>query len=305
MKWQKKGLIYCPDGSSSWAKHSALQPTPFVLNDEIIRIYAGFRDDNGVGRVGFVDVDACNPSKIIQISSLPVLDVGIPGTFDENGVIPTYVIKYKDRIYLYYAGYQLGQIVKFYVFAGLAVSDDNGNRFERISAAPILDRTDGELFFRVIHCVMPNEHNWNVWYGSGDSFVTENGRVVPSYNIKHIFSTEIDKFHGKGQVCIDYKSSDEYRVGRPCVIKTQGIYLMFYATQMKGVGYRMGYAQSVDALHWERMDEKIGITVSGSGWDSQMISYPAVINVHNRVYMFYNGNDMGKTGFGYAVLETW
>ena len=36
-----------------------------------------------------------------------------------------------------------------------------------------------------------------------------------------------------------------------------------------------------------------------------MLCYPALVNYGDRVYMFYNGNDYGKTGFGYAELVEW
>ena len=54
-----------------------------------------------------------------------------------------------------------------------------------------------------------------------------------------------------------------------------------------------------------RKDEEIGIDVSESGWDSQMQAYPAVLRCRDRVYLFYNGNDYGRDGFGYAILESW
>ena len=34
-----------------------------------------------------------------------------------------------------------------------------------------------------------------------------------------------------------------------------------------------------------------------------MISYPSIIKYEDNVYMFYNGNNYGYDGFGYAVLE--
>ena len=79
MKWVKKGLVYGPNGESSWAKHSALTPTPILVDEETIRVYAGFRDEDGVSRIGFVDVEAGNPSIIKKISENPVLDTGIAG----------------------------------------------------------------------------------------------------------------------------------------------------------------------------------------------------------------------------------
>lgn len=34
-----------------------------------------------------MDVDANNPSRILEVSERPVLDIGTPGSFDENGVV--------------------------------------------------------------------------------------------------------------------------------------------------------------------------------------------------------------------------
>ena len=31
MKWEKKGLIYCPRGDSDWMDNSVLTPQPFLL----------------------------------------------------------------------------------------------------------------------------------------------------------------------------------------------------------------------------------------------------------------------------------
>ena len=68
MKWKKKGLIYQPPKDNSWRDNSALTPTAFLLDENIIRVYASFRDTQGIGRIGYVDVDANNPNNIIKIS---------------------------------------------------------------------------------------------------------------------------------------------------------------------------------------------------------------------------------------------
>src|SRR5205814_305592 len=63
MKWKKHGLIFNVDGRSTWHRHSALQPTPLLLKEETIRVFAGFRDEKGASRVGFVDLQASDPTK--------------------------------------------------------------------------------------------------------------------------------------------------------------------------------------------------------------------------------------------------
>jgi len=305
MKWIKKGLIYCPDGKYSWAQHTALQPTPDFISDDVIRVYVGFRDENGVSRVGFIDVDAKNPSVVLKVSEKPVLDIGVPGTFDDNGVVPCAVIEREDKLYLYYAGYQLGHRVRFLAFGGLAISGDGRNSFVRYSKVPILDRTEDELLFRVVHSIMFEDGMWKTWYGGGSEFIEGNIKTLPVYDIRYIESKDGINFGKKGKVCLGTRGGDEYRVGRSYVIKDGKIYRMFYATATESKGFRLGYAESRDGINWIRKDKEIGMDVSESGWDSQMISYPSVVEYRNKVYMFYNGNDMGKTGFGYAILEEW
>ena len=51
------------------------------------------------------------------------------------------------------------------------------------------------------------------------------------------------------------------------------------------------------------MDEQVGINVSESGWDSEMIQYPYVFNHKANKYMVYNGNGYGENGAGLAILE--
>jgi predicted GH43/DUF377 family glycosyl hydrolase len=302
MKWIKKGLIYGPDGKSTWAKNSALQPTPILINEEIIRVYVGFRDDNGVSRIGFVDLNPENPSEVLKISKKPVLDIGCSGTFDENGVVPCAIIERDNKLYLYYAGYQLGQKVRFYGFSGLAISTDGGKSFKRFSKVPVMDRTDEELLFRAIHSIFYDNGIWKVWYGGGSKFVDGKNKSLPVYDIRYTESDDGLNFKKKGKICINIEGN-EHRVGRPYVIKDKNIYKMYYGFGTESTIYRLGYAESRDGINWQRMDEKIGLTVSDSGWDSHMMAYPSLFRYRNSIYLFYNGNNYGYDGFGYAVLE--
>lgn len=77
---------------------------------------------------------------------------------------------------------------------------------------------------------------------------------------------------------------------------------MFYSVRYVDKLYRLGYAESKDGVNWIRKDNEIGIDVSADGWDSEMICYPAVVKTNNKTFLFYNGNNNGASGFGYAEL---
>lgn len=77
---------------------------------------------------------------------------------------------------------------------------------------------------------------------------------------------------------------------------------MHYTKGTLSGDYHAGYAESPDGKAWVRMDRKLGLSLSPEGWDSRHLAYPAVIRTRYGTYLFYNGNDMGRDGFGCAVL---
>ncbi len=304
MKWEKKGLIYCPDGSIDWMNNSVLTPEPFLLNEEVIRVYASFRDIEGVGRIGYLDLDAKNPKNILKISSKPVLDIGTPGCFDDNGIILGDVIRVKDKIYMYYVAFQKPQKVKFLAFSGLAVSSDNGETFQRIQKTPVLDRSDEGIFGRCIHTVIydDKEEKFKVWYAVIHDWTYINNIPYPTYYIKYIESSDGIRFDSKGRTCVCC-NPEEYRIGRPKVrLLNDGRFEMRYTFDTRKKEYRSGYAESVDNINWIRKDELAGLSTSPNGFDDEMACYPVIQETKYGTYMFYDGNGMGKTGFGYAEL---
>jgi hypothetical protein len=303
MEWRKLGLVYGPDGTLSWAKHSALQPTPIVLGDKI-RVFCGFRDDDGVSRVGYVDVASDDPTRVLRVSSEPVLGTGDFGTFDNHGVVPCAVLKRDGEIYLYYAGYLRGDKVRFQVFGGLATSKDDGETFARYSQIPIVDRTPEEPLFRVIHSIFWENGKWRTWYGAGKEFIQGKRKSLPVYNIRYMESDDGLNFPRIGSLAVD-NLLGEHRVGRPYVIKHDSRYMMFFGRGEEEEPYRLAYADSEDGYTWTRYNDITGLSLSEKGWDAEMMAYPSVITTGTGTYMFYNGNNYGHEGFGCAKLVSW
>jgi hypothetical protein len=84
MTFKRGGLIFNLEGVFDWAESYALQPTPFPTK-EGIKVYCGFRDIDGVSRIGYVLLDKDDPCKILRYSKRSVLDIGEDGHFDDNG----------------------------------------------------------------------------------------------------------------------------------------------------------------------------------------------------------------------------
>ncbi|TWG86428.1 hypothetical protein L602_002000000330 [Cupriavidus gilardii J11] len=299
--WKKLGLAYDAKahGHQDWRKNSALTPTPFRLNDGTIRVYAGFRDDAGVSRIGFVDVDADNPTRVLRVSERPALDIGRDGCFDDNGVILGDVVAHADGIYMFYVGFQLVAKAKFLAFTGLALSTDGGETFQRISEAPIIDRTRGQNTIGAVHSAHFDNGVWKLWFARGDDWEIINGRPYPQYHIRYVEARDLLDITRRSEACL-MPIAPEYRIGRPRVYRIDGRYVMYCTKGTTGGEYFPTVAYSADGVHWERHDDELGIGLGPEEWDARVLCYPALIQHGDRILMFYNGNDMGVDGFGVA-----
>ena len=302
MKWEKKGMIYCPNGEHEWEINTFMTPHAMKIEPGVIRIWGGVRDKDGVSRIKYIDVDELNPNKILDIGQKPALDIGEPGCFDDNGVILGDIIKVNELLYLYYVGFQHVQKVKFHAFSGLAISKDLGKSFQRYSQVPIMDRSDRGRFGRCIHTILKEEVYFRCYYAVINDWKIINNIAYPVYNIWHTKSEDGIHFANEDTcLCIDVQGQ-EYRIGRPKVYKTSSGYEMYYTSDLISKEYIVGYATSTDGEKWIREDKKAGLVKSFAGWDSEMACYPVKLATEEAQYLFYNGNGMGRTGVGYARL---
>jgi hypothetical protein len=307
MRWEKMGLVYGPDGSLPWAKSHAMIPTPIALNPDVVRVFITCCDAQGISRPGYVDISSDNPLKVLRISQAPLLDVGQPGTFDENGVLACSIVKLTDRrIFMYYAGFELGTKIRYRLLTGLAISENNGETFERYSATPILERSPDELFFRGGPCCLFEEGRFRLWYVAGRTWTNIDEKAMPVYEVRYSESTDGIHWPSKGHKQIEISNTDEHGFGRPYVSKTRdGSYNMHYSVRRRSLGaYRLGYAISPDGQNWQRLDKQLNLDVSPSGFDSEAIMYAAPFEMGGETYLFYNGNNFGSQGFAVARLVT-
>ncbi|MGR9036839.1 MAG: hypothetical protein ACU83O_09660 [Gammaproteobacteria bacterium] len=305
MKWRKLGRVYVPDGSVWWAKSHAMIPTPELTDNGRIRVYISMCDAQGRARPGYVDVDENDPTTVLDVSGEPLIDLGEPGTFDDNGAAVTSVLTPpQGGRYMYYVGFEIPANIRYRLFTGLAVQKPKQEEFARHSRAPVLDRTNAELYFRCGPYVKFENDQFHMWYVAGSEWVEVEGKQVPHYDIRYARSRDGTDWPDEGKILIKVSGDNEHGFGRPFVIAGDQGWRMFYSVRsVSRRAYKLGYAESSDGMNWIRKDGEIGLDVSEEGWDSQAVCYAAVVELKGREYMFYNGNGFGETGFGVAVRE--
>jgi hypothetical protein len=300
MAWVKTGVVVPSPPPVPWAVSHAM--VPFVeRDDDGLWLYFSSRDGEGRSVTGRARFDPDAVPRSLRCERRPVLGPGSLGAFDDSGAMGSCIVERGGIKYLYYIGWSRGVSVPFYTFIGCAVSTDGGTTFARASNAPIVGRDRHDAFLTTSPWVLVEDGLWRMWYASGTGWQSTGGRPRHSYHIRYAESDDGILWRRDGHVCIDYGDDDEYAIARPCVVRTNDGYQMWYAR--RGTSYRIGFATSDDGVVWTRKDAEVGIDVSGDGWDSEMIEYPCIFGQDGMRFMLYNGNGYGATGIGMAVRE--
>ncbi len=306
MRWRIMGRIFDP-AEHDWAGTHAQVPTPLVYEDKV-RVFYADRFADGRSYTTYLDLDRRDLGRITYVHKAPILDFGAPGTFDDDGAMPSFAVRENGRVLLYYSGWNRGVSVPYRNSVGIAVSDDDGDSFRRLYEGPVLDRNPLEPHIAVTPTLLKEGDLWRMWYISGVRWVDVDGKFEPVYVIKYGCSRDGIGWDRPNHLCVK-PTHDREAFSHPTVIRLGGRYRMWYCHRdsvdyRDGAGaYRIGYAESADGLDWRRMDESGGLDVGQAPWASSMTCYPFVTQIDDRVVMFFNGNGFGRSGFGYAVLE--
>ncbi|MCA9139313.1 MAG: hypothetical protein KDB00_21210 [Planctomycetales bacterium] len=316
-RWKKLGKVFDPTvstyPSASWIAEFAQAPC-VVLHDDFLRVYFSCRpapDANGqyTSYSTFLDLDRHDIKNVLRVSDRPVLELGEIGMFDQFGIYPISVIAHKDTFRAYYAGWTRCESVPFNTGIGVAESEDGGKTFAKLGPGPVIEYTPDEPFVISGPKIRRFHDKWYLWYIAGRKWVLDDGRPEPVYKIRMATSDDGLHWNKHGKDLIESRIEPDEAQASPDVVFSGGKYHMFFCYRRsrqyrgKSGGYRIGYAHSNDLVNWIRDDQRAGITVSQSGWDSEMVSYPHVVQIDARTYLFYLGNQVGREGFGVAELE--
>jgi hypothetical protein len=275
--------------------HAAL-PIVGTLDGELSLLFSA-RDEQGRARIGRAALEADGDGlRAGAVAPEPLLGVGALGAFDDSGVTGACLVEHGGRHHLYYSGWSLGRSVPFYFYVGLAISEDAGRSFARVSQAPVLERSAVDPFLTASPWVLVEDGRWRMWYVSATHW--EGTRH--HYHLRYAESGDGVRWERPGLVSIDFSGPEEYAISRPCVVRDGDRYRMWFAA--RGDSYRIGYAESPDGLRWERRDGDVALDGEPGGWDAEMQAYPLILDAAAGRHILYNGNGYGRTGIGYATL---
>ncbi len=316
MRWHKLGQIFdtadhaLPLGCVAFAQ----SPQSLVFKD-FVRVYFSTRQLDSKGKylshVAYVDFDK-NFSRVIRVSTEPVIPLGGLGAFDEHGIFPFNVVRNGAQIYAYSTGWNRRVSVSTDAAIGLAISHDDGRTFEKFGQGPVLGPALHEPFLVGDAFVRQYRRDFHMWYIFGTRWTVGPAGGPPErvYKIAHATSKDGKDWTRNGRAIITNRLNEDECQALPTVVEIDEIFHMFFcyreSTDFRNDPdrtYKIGHAISSDLINWQRDDDFAPLDIPEKGWDSQMQCYPHVFEMDGGIYLLYNGNEFGRFGFGLAKLE--
>jgi hypothetical protein len=307
--WEKLGLVYSIKDESGYFRSHTTRPIPIWLSDlGIIRVFFSSRNSDDIPLPTYLDVSDSDPTKVVFVNQQPLLDLGVAGTFDDSGITPTCIIEDGTDSLMYYVGWKRRRTSTVSIEPSIGVCKINvlTPSLSRISQGPIVGQNPQIPLFAAAPFVVRRNNNWTMWLCSGISWKqTDHGPEM----VYSIIKSESDDclvwrdFTGE-QIT---RSNKEEVLSAPWVFVLNQKYHMLFSTRgirnAQDKNFKIGYAWSEDGLRWSRRDQLSNLVASSEGWDSEMVCYPAIVSVRDKIYCFYSGNAVGRDGFGVALLS--
>jgi len=299
MKWEKIGQIFKTKNNNEYLVSHASNPLPIHLKDNIFRVFYSGRNKNNKSSVGFVDIDIVD-NKVINYPSTPLIKYGSPNSFYSHGIsIGNLYEGPSNNKYILFMAWQIRGLKHWRGDIGrLELIENNKLIIDPNESFMCSDKEDPVSLsypFVIFH-----DNIYKMWYGSTIDWSSKNGEMI--HVIKYATSKDGETWDKKG-IAIPYEIGLAQAFSRPSVIIDENGYHMWFSyrdgSEKK---YRIGYSHSLDGKLWKNKLDSVGIDVSISGWDSEMICYPFVFDHNGERIMLYNGNSHGKEGFGLAKL---
>jgi hypothetical protein len=297
--WIKKGVVF--------NKHWAQLPVVDTKNDNFWRVFYSHRIENK-SYPKYFDIEKSKPSNVLFEQVQPFLSLGELGTFDQAGVMPTEIVNYNDKKYLYYIGWSNRKDVPYFNTIGLAISEDKGKTYKKFSTGPVFGCSYKEPGYTGTMSILIENNIWRAWYLSCRKWEEHDGIIEPFYDIKYAESVNGYDWQPFNLTCIPL-IGQQGGVSQAKVVRQNNKYYMWYSIRNKTDyrnnkinSYRIKCAVSNDGFTWN-INDKIDLDISEEGWDSIMVEYPYVVIDNNQKFMFYNGNGFGKEGIGYATAS--
>jgi len=230
----------------------------------------------------------------IKASENPMLDIGLPGSWDDFYAYEPAVIYDGVTYHMWYSGHN-GLNARI----GYATSPD-GITWTKSASNPVLDigpPGSWEDYSVITPTVIYDGITYHMWYSGGDAIHARVGYATSPDGITWTKSAS--------NPVLDLGSSgswDDFRAYIPTVLYDGTTYHMWYAGDDGSIKYRIGYATSPDGVAWTKYAANPVLDLGSPGsWDDEWVYDPTAFYDGATYHMWYAGYDGTNGRIGYAT----
>ena len=264
-----------------FSKHHAQLPTPIYIGNGIIRMYYSTK----IQKKSYIRFfDLCEKTLRQVSKDYLALKPGPKNTFSCDGVMPSCIVTQEEtnEKFLFFTGWSLEKKVPYSHAIGICKIKKNG-KLKNLSSEPILSKSQFDPCLVNSACVWKNkkQKKWLMLYSSGRGWIDD----YPVYDIRKAechSSSPLGPWIPMDQCVISHNIKDE-AISR--VWKHKNFF--YYSLRTKYSNY---------SIKKTNMLKKYELKLEKNSWDEEMQCYPAIYERLKYKYLFYNGNNYGKTG---------
>jgi predicted GH43/DUF377 family glycosyl hydrolase len=289
------------------------------------------------------EADPRNPFTWTLVSDQPMVGPDPSGKIRDRGVGFPFVLARDDGPWLMYYGTWGSWAPQDEISnrTGLAISKDEGITWQVVRETVLPLGKPGSYDAGLtgsVSVIREAPDRYSMWYTAGEQYVRFGERNRGIVHVGVARSRDGIDWTKEEQPALrarmDSVNPYEAVLGKPNAIKVDGVYHLWFSAYSMGanvrpndsvgqlyqpgkdadrtnwqsitsseLGYHIEYARSTDGVHWQREFDKSIMTLTPDGIDSKNQSYPMVIDMGEQLWMFYVGNEFGRTGIALATLN--
>ena len=274
----------------------AANPVVIKVNRSIFRIFFNSRDEKQRSSVYSIDFDL-STLRLMPDSLKVQFLLNSPNSYFKDGVSLGSHFELNGLNWVGFMGWINPSDKHWYGTIGKFQLNDNFD-FERIEENPWFDLDNYDQTSLSYPAVYTSKNTMHVWYGTTLAWDGGNGEMI--HILKEKISKDCVRFESTNRV-VEWKMGESQAFSRPSVLQIHDKFLMAYSVRGNKTRYRIGFGLIED--HSSIVKQMCTFSTSTSKWESEMVEYPYLVSHGDSIFMFYNGNDYGKSGIGLAQLE--